>query len=220
MKVPKGMAVKEKEMKDLNVKTPNDLALLLKKSLYGLKQSGRLWSKLLDSKLRESGYQQCTTDMCLYIKYKGKICAVVGVYVDDLLVTGTRQSAVDEFYKDMASLSIKDLGIMNKFLGLRIELDGSSGYVLDQEMTIDLLLRDFGMESSNGVRTPIGDECNMDAEDDAAYLPARGAKCDPNMKSVQSLVVSLLWIARCSRPDICFAVHKATSRTHKPTLQD
>ena len=76
------------------------------------------------------------------------------------------------------------------------------------------------MESSNGVRTPIGDECNMDAEDDAAYLPARGAKGDPSMKSFQSLVGSLLWIARCTRPDICFAVHKATSRTHKPTLQD
>ena len=75
--------------------------------------------------------------MCLYFNYKGKICTVVGVYVDDLLVTCTRQSAVDEFFKDMASLSIKDLGIMNKFLGLRIELDGSSGYVLDQEPTID-----------------------------------------------------------------------------------
>ena len=79
MKVPKGMAVKENEMKDLNAKTPNDIALLLKKSLYVLKQAGRLWGKLLDSKLRESGYQQCTTDMCLYFKYKGEMCTVVGV---------------------------------------------------------------------------------------------------------------------------------------------
>ena len=55
-KVPKGMTVTEKLMKDLNAKTPNDLSLLLKKSLYGLKQAGRLWSKLLDSKLRQSGY--------------------------------------------------------------------------------------------------------------------------------------------------------------------
>ena len=31
MKLPKGMAVKEKEMKDLSAKTPNDPALLLKK---------------------------------------------------------------------------------------------------------------------------------------------------------------------------------------------
>ena len=86
MKVPKGMAVKENEMKDLNAKTPNDIALLLKKSLYVLKQAGRLWGKLLDSKLRQGRFQQFTTDMCLYYKYKGEIC---GVYVDDLLITGT-----------------------------------------------------------------------------------------------------------------------------------
>uniref|UniRef100_A0AAV1VPD8 Reverse transcriptase Ty1/copia-type domain-containing protein n=1 Tax=Peronospora matthiolae TaxID=2874970 RepID=A0AAV1VPD8_9STRA len=220
MKVPKGMTVKEKEIKDLNAKTPNDLALLLKKSLYGLKQAGRLWSKLLYSKLQQSGYQQCTTDMCLYFKYKGKTCTVVGVYEDDLLVAGTEQSAVYDFLEDMTSLSIKDLGIVNKFLGLRNELDNSNGYVLDQEPTIDLLLKDFGMESCNGVRTPIGDECNMDDGEDAEYLPARGAKGDPSVKFFQSLVDCLLWIARCTRPDICFAVHKTIRQTHKPTLKD
>ena len=73
--------------------------------------------------------------------------------MDDMLVTGTEQSAVDDFFKDMTSLSIKDLGIVNKFLVLRIELDDLNVYVLDQERTICLLLREFGMESSNGVRT-------------------------------------------------------------------
>ena len=42
--------------------------------------------------------------------------------MDDLLVTGTEQSAVDEFFKDMVSISIQDLGIVNKFIGLRIDL--------------------------------------------------------------------------------------------------
>ena len=158
--------------------------------------------------------------MCLYFKYKGKTCTVVSVYVDDLLVTGTEQSAVDEFFKDIFSLAIKNLGIVNKFLGLQIELDDSNGYVLDQESTIDLLLRDFGLGSSNGVRTRFGDECNMDDEVDAEYLPAREAKGDPSVKSFQSLLGSLLWIARCKRPEICFAVHKATRKTHKKTIKD
>ena len=30
----------------------------------------------------------------------------------------------------------------------------------------------------------------------------------------------MLWIARCTRPDICFAVHKATRQTHKPTSKN
>uniref|UniRef100_A0AAV1UAA6 Uncharacterized protein n=1 Tax=Peronospora matthiolae TaxID=2874970 RepID=A0AAV1UAA6_9STRA len=60
----------------------------------------------------------------------------------------------------------------------------------------------------------------MDDEEDAEYLPARGAKGDPSVKSFQSVVGNLLWIARCTRPDICFAVHKTTRQTHKPTLKD
>uniref|UniRef100_A0AAV1T5K5 Reverse transcriptase Ty1/copia-type domain-containing protein n=1 Tax=Peronospora matthiolae TaxID=2874970 RepID=A0AAV1T5K5_9STRA len=85
---------------------------------------------------------------------------------------------------------------------------------------IDVLLRDFKLESANGVRTPIGDECNDDNKDDVDYLPARGASGEPSLSAFQSLVVSLLWIARCTRPDICFAVHKATRQTHKPTTKD
>ena len=65
--------------------------------------------------------------MCLYYKYKGETSTVVGVYVDDLLVTGTEQSAVDDFFAEMSSLSIKDLETVNKFLRLRIQLDDSNG---------------------------------------------------------------------------------------------
>ena len=48
---------------------------------------------------------------------------------------------------------------------------------------------------------------------EAKALPKHGAGTAerPTTKSFQSLVGSLLWIARCSRPDIAFAVHRATS---------
>jgi hypothetical protein len=31
---------------------------------------------------------------------------------------------------------------------------------------------------------------------------------------------ALLWIARCTRPDIAFAVHQMTRRTHAPRMCD
>ena len=76
---------------------------------------------------------------------------MVGVYVDDLLVTGTESSAVDSVFTEMACLSIKDLGVVNKFLGLRIKLDESKGYILDQQVKIELLLKEFGLDSANEV---------------------------------------------------------------------
>ena len=68
MKVPSGMQVSQEMLDEHGVKHPKHLALILKKSLCGLKQAGRLWSQLLHSKLVELGFSQCTTDMCLYVK--------------------------------------------------------------------------------------------------------------------------------------------------------
>ena len=47
MKVPCGMQVAQDVLKQHGVNNAKQLALLLKKSLYGLKQAGRLWSKML-----------------------------------------------------------------------------------------------------------------------------------------------------------------------------
>ena len=40
----------------------------LKKSLYGLKQSGRNWNAVLDSFFKENGFTQSEVDACLYKK--------------------------------------------------------------------------------------------------------------------------------------------------------
>ena len=61
--------------------------------------------------------------------------------MDDFLATGRSKDAVDNFSKEMSALEIKDLGVLDKFLGLRISLDEEVGYDLDQEVSIDLLLK-------------------------------------------------------------------------------
>ena len=72
------MIVKEKVLKAMGAKSSNKLSLLSKKPLYGLNQVSRLWSKLLDSKLRmHDGH----------VPVLGGTCIVVGVYVDDMLFT-------------------------------------------------------------------------------------------------------------------------------------
>ena len=102
------------------------------------------------------------------------------------------------FFKNMASLEIKDLGVVNKFLGLRILLNDECGYVLNQEMTINTILKDHDLEMENGVRTPIGEECNDVDNHDEEILDATAGTEHASVKAFQSLVGSLLWIARCT----------------------
>ncbi|KAG3106867.1 hypothetical protein PC121_g79 [Phytophthora cactorum] len=45
--IPLGMMISEVLLKLLGVKVKRELALRLKKGLYGLKQSGRLWNLML-----------------------------------------------------------------------------------------------------------------------------------------------------------------------------
>jgi hypothetical protein len=75
----------------------NQLVLLLNKSLYGLKQAGRMWNHMLSDFLLKNGFKRSMTDKCLYYKTSTHGFIVVGVYVDDILVTGTTQQAVDDF---------------------------------------------------------------------------------------------------------------------------
>ena len=73
---------------------------------------------------------------------------------------------------------------------------------------------------ANGVRASIGD-VNNEVEKDPMYLVTRpGQRGIITIRDFQSLVGSLLWIARCTRPDISIAVHKDTRRTTEPSLSD
>lgn len=71
------------------------------------------------------------------------------IYVDDLLATGTDAAAVHRFFASLGSLSIKDLGAVNKFLGMRVEIDNDGGYIIDQENAISDILKEHGLEEAN-----------------------------------------------------------------------
>ena len=81
---------------------------------------------------------------------------LVGIYVDDVLATGTNVQMVDEFFNDMKFVELKDLGVVTKFLGIVFNYSADNGWVLDQECVIEEILEKFGLSKSASVRVPIG----------------------------------------------------------------
>ena len=106
MEIPAGIFYGEEILKSFGVTKQNQLVFKLKKSLYGLKQAGRLWNELLNDHLVKIGFVRSFTDPCLYYKRDQDGLTIVGVYVDDLLVTGTAQARVDDFFNQMAPLNV------------------------------------------------------------------------------------------------------------------
>ncbi|KAG3150405.1 hypothetical protein PC128_g23190 [Phytophthora cactorum] len=93
---------------------------------------------------------------------------------------------------------------------MRVELDKSERYALDQPTAIEALLEQPGIASANGVRVPVGEE-GIEVEDNEPQLLTKAeAPEEPTIRGFQSLMGNLPWFVRCKRPDISFAVHKAT----------
>ena len=62
--------------------------LHLRKALYGLHQAPRAWNINLDANLASLSYTKYATEHALYTRRSRGGLVIVGVYVDDLIVTG------------------------------------------------------------------------------------------------------------------------------------
>ena len=66
----------------------------LKISLYGLKQASRQWSAKLTNVLYARGYMYSSNDYSLFYETAHNSAVFLGVYVDDILVTGEDDSEI------------------------------------------------------------------------------------------------------------------------------
>ena len=107
--IQKGMVLHQMDVKTAYLNAPIDCALYieqsegyerkdsngeklvckLKKSLYGLKQSGQNWNCLLHGYLIQEGFVQSLTDPCVYVKSNEFSQVVAIVWVDDIIISGS-----------------------------------------------------------------------------------------------------------------------------------
>ena len=95
--------------------------LCLHKALYGLRQVPRAWNQKLDASLLAHGFTRCTNEHGMYIRGKGATRLIVGVYVDDLIITGGNAGAVSKSKAEMMNtFRMSDLGLLSYYLGLEV----------------------------------------------------------------------------------------------------
>jgi hypothetical protein len=75
--------------------------LRLRKALYGLRQAPQVWNAKLDSTLKGMGFGQSPHEAAIYRRGNGGNALLVGVYVDDLVITGTKDAEVATFKEEM-----------------------------------------------------------------------------------------------------------------------
>ena len=85
---PKGFEVVSKD--------DTKLVWKLKKSLYGLKQSGRNWNNLLHSYLIDNNFIQSLAEPCVYTKHENDHIIILILWVDDIIIATSNEQLMTE----------------------------------------------------------------------------------------------------------------------------
>ena len=95
--------------------------LKLTNALYGMKQAPRLWNSKLNKTMSEFGFNRSRLDTALYHKGSKKEKSLVGIYVDNLIITGPRGELICKFKEEMKEkFEMTDLGLLSSYLGMEV----------------------------------------------------------------------------------------------------
>jgi hypothetical protein len=205
MKQPEGFVVKGKK----------ELVCKLKKSLYGLKQSPRMWYQKFDTYILGLGFVRSRLDHCVYSKQVGNHFIYVVLYVNDMLLVGNNMDVIKEVKSQLSSkFDMKDLGVANFILGMKITRDHANMKLwLNQRKYVETILQRFNMHGSKPIKVPIPigvklsvDQCpkTQEEEEDMSHVLYANA------------VGSLMYAMVCTRSDITHAVGVLSRYMSKP----
>ena len=204
MSQPKGYIAKGKE----------DWVWQLNQTLYGLRQSGRVWYRKLRDALLELGFTSSAADPCVFIRSDSGNLAIVFTHVDDLGLIGNSLGEITRLKGELAKyFPISDLGEAHHLLGIKISRDRAKHTIaLSQEQYILDLLRKYNFENVNPVRTPLDSSTRLSKAMPSEKSDQREYKDFP----YQSIVGSLMHAAVMTRPDIAHAVQQVAQFMSDP----
>jgi hypothetical protein len=184
----------------------------LNKSLYGLKQGAVEWNRKLNDILTKTNFTRSQNDSCLYSKQVNDDWMYICIHVDDLIVASTTASLLSTFEEQMNEvLVMKNLGDVKHYLGLQVERDENSVFLLHQTNYINKKLREFGLSDSKPSRIPV----------DTGYQKQQTMQDDMKNKEVyRQAIGSLLYLATNTRPDIAVSTSILARKVSKPSEAD
>ena len=174
------------------------------KSLYGLKQAPKQWHAKFDEVMLSNGFKINECDKCVYVKQTQNCFAILCLYVDDMLITGSDGEVVKKIKCLLVSkFEMKD--IADVILGVKIHKT-SGGLALSQSHYIETILGKCKNLGIVPVKTPI--DVNLHLSKSTGENKAQN--------EYASILGSLMYVMNCTRPDIACAVSKLSRFTVSP----
>jgi hypothetical protein len=127
---------------------------LLKKAIYGLKQSTRVWNKKFDSFLKEYDLLVSDADYCVYVNKKDPKL-IICIWVDDGIVCSTFNDSIVDILNYMQGTFQITKGLAEVYVGLHITRDRDRRLIhLDQRRYLERVIYRFGQENCKVIAIP------------------------------------------------------------------
>jgi hypothetical protein len=113
-----------KQPKGYDVKGKKELVWKIKKSMFGLKQSRRMWYQKFDTYMLGLGFTRSKEDHCVHFKLICDHLIYLVLYVDDMLLIGNNKEIIQDVKNQLPSkFDMKALDASNFILGMEIKRD-------------------------------------------------------------------------------------------------
>ncbi|SGZ12064.1 BQ5605_C028g10475 [Microbotryum silenes-dioicae] len=188
------------------IRLPDNVCLKLHRSIYGLKQAGRVWNETIHKTLVKLGYNCLRSEECVYRRTLGKDDYYIAVYVDDLLFVGPDLSEIDRVLDKLDRLyGVKRLGNAEYILSVQL-IRQAGGIALSQrQYLLDVLAR-FGMADANKSVLPMQPGLQLKPCDTP----------DPSLQTqYRSAIGSLMYTVVATQPDLAYPVSYLARFTNK-----
>ncbi|KAG6471101.1 hypothetical protein ZIOFF_072198 [Zingiber officinale] len=143
-------------------------------------------------------YQEAATEAC---------CILVGVYIDDLIVTGSSTGRINKFKQQMMiEFEMSDLGLLSYYLGIEVEQQ-KSRILFRQSTYAKKILSQFKMTDCNATKHPMEPKTQL-------HKDLEGTPVDAT--EYRRIIGCLRYLLH-TRPDLSYPVGMESRYMERPT---
>jgi hypothetical protein len=192
-----------------------ELILELDRFIYGLKQSPYKFQINLTDFLKKVGYHQLVNDECLFMKRNGTDWSILSTHVDDILQITSTTTMIRELHQALLReyTTVTFHSSASSYTGMSIKRshDKKTIYLRQEGLTEQILTKYLPESDKEKTKT-------TPASDNLMHSTANSESTDRN--KYLSLVMSLMYLARLTRPDILLPVTYLATKSANPTSED
>jgi transposase InsO family protein len=191
----------------------------LDKTLYGLKQSPRIWYKTLSNTLKSLGFLPVSADSSFWVKKDATAVVYLTSVVDDMLVTSSDESLTKEIITAiLAVYPGKPLGEARHYNGMKINWNRRENHViLSQPAHILKIVEKYGHQYDFTIPRKLPMKPGLKLCKTGTSDHPNSPLLDTSVHEYRGLVSSCAYVAGCVRPEIAYVVNQCSRHSNAPT---